>query len=454
MSSSTVYVVHCIDTEGPLYESLRATFERLKHAFGLDFDPSYELLNDLQQGTIDLGGLEEEVSQYLDPDLLDYNDNWGKIESMLEDAMSEEFRNGVPDSNGNGWHYNWFCVDFVDFEYNPRRRDIGVHNIYDRYRQFIEKYDSNEDGIQFHFHPHPFKSEAHKSGNHWWANSRALYKILTRRIIERGWFPAANREHILRSEGHDFLERYIPFDFANRATDIGPEDRHDTNISLKRQLEWSRAPVSWSPYHPSHDDVQVRGNCRRWIARCLFAGTRHTGLTRDEVRRAFDEAQDGKPVVLSFADHDYRDIRPTVKSIRTMIQEVSEDYPGVDFEYSEAVEAVRQALELNDCAPCDFDLTLEKIKSGVHRLNVRTEVQTFGPHPYLALKTASGRFLHDNFYPAVEPGHEWYYVFDEETIKLDQLETIGVAANNEVGVTTVTNLDVDTRETDTTIWNE
>lgn len=40
---STVYVVHCIDTEGPLYESVEATFERLKEIFHIDLDPSLEI---------------------------------------------------------------------------------------------------------------------------------------------------------------------------------------------------------------------------------------------------------------------------------------------------------------------------------------------------------------------------------------------------------------------------
>ena len=30
---NTVYVVHCIDTEGPLHESLTATYERIKNTF-------------------------------------------------------------------------------------------------------------------------------------------------------------------------------------------------------------------------------------------------------------------------------------------------------------------------------------------------------------------------------------------------------------------------------------
>lgn len=31
-----VYVVHCVDTEGPLYESIEVTFELIKNIFNLD----------------------------------------------------------------------------------------------------------------------------------------------------------------------------------------------------------------------------------------------------------------------------------------------------------------------------------------------------------------------------------------------------------------------------------
>ena len=39
-----VYVVHCVDTEGPLNETLEATFERLKHIYHLDLKPSEQLI--------------------------------------------------------------------------------------------------------------------------------------------------------------------------------------------------------------------------------------------------------------------------------------------------------------------------------------------------------------------------------------------------------------------------
>ena len=35
-TKKSVFIVHCIDTEGPLYESTSATFQRLKDLFAID----------------------------------------------------------------------------------------------------------------------------------------------------------------------------------------------------------------------------------------------------------------------------------------------------------------------------------------------------------------------------------------------------------------------------------
>ena len=44
-----VYVVHSIDTEGPLYESLSATFERVNKIFGSQLEPGRDTLKKLQR---------------------------------------------------------------------------------------------------------------------------------------------------------------------------------------------------------------------------------------------------------------------------------------------------------------------------------------------------------------------------------------------------------------------
>ena len=133
-----VYIVHCIDTEGPLNESLEATFERLKHIYHIDLKPSEKLLKQLQEGKVDLNGLEESVKNTLNPHYLNYNNNWDKIDLMLRDCLSENFRNKFLDSSGKSWVYNWHCVDHVDFTYNPRSRAMGYHGVFDHYKKILE----------------------------------------------------------------------------------------------------------------------------------------------------------------------------------------------------------------------------------------------------------------------------------------------------------------------------
>ena len=62
---NTVYIVHCIDTEGPLYESLQAKFDRIKEVFGVKIKPTSKNLRKLREKKIPLNGKEEEVANLL-----------------------------------------------------------------------------------------------------------------------------------------------------------------------------------------------------------------------------------------------------------------------------------------------------------------------------------------------------------------------------------------------------
>ncbi len=448
MMSSKVYIVHCVDTEGPLYESLTATFERIRHIFHLDLKPERHTLEKLQRGELNLGGKEDAVKKVLDPALLAYNDTWDKIDTMLREALSKDYRESILDSAGNGWVYNWFCVDHVDYEVNPRRRDIGYHSVFDHYTAALEESESKQDGIHFHFHPKPFKKQANLCATHWWATSDTLLQVLSRRIIDRQWFPSVNRPgfHTTRPDSHWFLEQFIPFDMANQAIDLSDEETGQFDISSGRYGDWRRAPKSWSPYHPAHDDYQLQGSCRRWIARCLNIGTRLRNINASEVVNAFREAQEGKPVVLAFTNHDFRDIRPDVDSFRATLKDATEVYPDVEFLFCDAAHAMRSALLLPDTPPCDLDLEVREIDSGVHLLEVSTTEPSFGPQPFLALKTKAGQYFHDNFDFQV-PMHRWTYILDEDTYPLEAVEKIGIATNNKVGIATIVTFDANTKKT-------
>ena len=450
---SPVHIVHCIDTEGPLYEPIEVTFQRLKTIFGLELESTEENLVRLQNGEIDLGGIEQAVRQVIRPDLLNYMDTWDKIDHMLESAQSSDFRNQMLDSAGNGWIFNWFCLDHVGFTDNPRRRTMGYHSIYDHYQRRISGSDLTDDSVHFHFHPHSFQHKAHHCATHWWANSSSLYQVLSRRIIDRLWFPCANRPgfHVTRPDSHWFLEQFIPFDFASQSTTISAEDEQQTDLNGGRFGDWRRAPRTWRPYHPDHDDYQREGNCRRWIARCLNVGTRLRLLTEPDIRDAFKEASNGNPVVLAFTNHDFRDLRIDVNYVRKLLSNVRRDYPDVPFVFREAASAMREALELPNESPCNFEIEFETTSERTV-IRVKTQTPTFGPQPYLALKTNSGEYFHDNF-DIQEPHYEWSYTFDEQTLNINAIESVGIAANNSVGVTTVMRWDSASNSIISREWN-
>ena len=434
MTPSTVHVVHCIDTEGPLQETLAATFERLKEIYGIDLAPTQANLAKLRNQELNLGGLENAVATTFAPKMLAYNDSWEKIRSMWQRIMSTEFRGRFPDSFGNGWIYNWFIMDHVGYQSNPRNRDLGYDKVWNCYTEYLEAHNLNQDGIHFHHHPIPFSQAANHCATHFFSHTPVIYEILARKIIDHAWFPSVYRPgfHSIRPDSHWFLEQFIPFDYSNQRTENDLEEQID--LARGRFGDWRRAPLSWEPFHPDHDDYQIPGTCRRWTARCLNVGTRARLLGEKDVVRAFAEAESGKSVVMSFTNHDFREMAEDVEYAAGLIGQVAERYPQVKFRWCEAREAIRMAMKLQKTpAP--------KVKQNLtgDLLHISLGHDSFGPQPFLAIKTKEGRYLHDNL-DSQRPFREWTYTFDEHTIPLESVDTIAWATNDSFGNTVVSRI--------------
>ena len=433
--SAALYVVHAIDTEGPLHESLDATFERVEKITGLRLEPSRSTLAQIQKGDLDLGGKEEVAAQAFSKTLLHYNDTWDKIDEMLFEIMSEDYRQRYADSQEGGWIYSWFLVDHVGYTDNPRRRDIGYHNVFDHYRQMLRETDSPQDDVQFHFHPMPTYNEAHICATSY-LRSPHLWETLSRRIIDRTWFPSAFRPgfHAERPDAHWFLEQWLPFDYANQAmsedAQLGQND-----VAAGRLGDWRRAPQDWSAYNPHHDDYQTKGECRRTIFRCLNVGTRFRLLDEAEVYKAFARADAGEPTILAFTNHDFRDMRVDVASTHALIRKVAQQFPNVPWQHSRAKEAAQKVLGRTDTSKFELNVTLTQ-EADRRVLDIRANHDSFGPQPFLAIKTKDKRYLTDNL-DLQTPRRHWTYVFDADTVLPNSLDTVGVACNDINGHTHV-----------------
>lgn len=427
-----VYIVHCIDTEGPLNETLEATFERLEDIFGLKIEASLENLRKLQNGEYPIEeSLKEKVKQLISPQRLEMNKTWHDIETMLEEIASDEYRNKLKDSRGNGWKYNWFCMDHVGFnQINPRHRDVGYHNIFDFYK--LLSHQNKKDMVQFHFHPVAMKGDCNIAGTSYLATD-TLYDILVHKVIDRKWFPSAFRPgfHSERPDSNWFLEQWIPFDYANQSKKDNVENQPD--LSNGRWGYWNNAISEWRTYHPSIRNYQEEGDCKRYISRCLNMNARLREIELDEVEDAFKRASEGKTTILSFCDHDFRDMRPDIERVRNFIEQASKKYPDVKFFYENPIEAVRKEKGI----PLSEPNLKAKItqKGNVALLEVSCE-NCFGVQPFLALKTVCGQYYWQNF-DFTKEKNKFLFTFDVNTFDIKLIESIGIACNSDSGVTEV-----------------
>ena len=440
--SAEVVIVHAIDTEGPLYESLEAKFERLQGLFGItDIDPTPENLKKLQRGDLDLGGVEAKVKEVLNGHLLAYNDTYDKIDRMLEELMSDEFRMRQPDSYGSGWKFTWHCLDHVGYDYNPRRRDMGYHNVFDHYRGWVDQFPKYRDEIQWHFHPMSIFADAHRCATAYFRND-LVFQILCRKIIERNWFPSAFRAGFQaeRPDSHWFLEQWIPFDITNMAVEDPNHFDATIDFRLGRSGDWRRAPADWSVYHPSHDDYQSPGNCRRWVGRALNVMNRLASIDQYETDKAFAKAQSEQSrVLLGVTGHDFRNLATEVEHVRGLIAQSALKYPDVAFRYATVREGFRLVLwgnKLNEI-PLQLEAELQdKPSDDVPHIIIRArQGKVFGPQPFLAIQTVSRRFFHDNL-DFISKG-VWGYAFHADTLPMEDVAILAVAANDAYGNTCV-----------------
>lgn len=443
-----VYVVHCIDTEGPLYEAPEVPFTQIKNIYGIEIESTQENLNKLRRGELYLEGKEKEVSNLIDVNKMSVGGNWTELWTNIQEVTSEKFRNLEPDSRGNGWVYSWFCMDHVGFDgENPRKRDSGHHHVFDRYMELVRQ-SKSRDIVQFHHHPVSHSGNYHECGTAFWGRS-TLNDILTRKIIDRAWFPTAFRPgfHTERPDSHWFLEQWIPFDYGNQSSDCINDLQLD--LGNARFGNWKNAPKEWKPYHPAYNDYRKRGNCRRWITKCLNMNARIREITQQDVFEAFWLAEMEGKAILAFTDHDYKNMKYDIERMRTLIRNAKNKYPDVQFEYVDAITAMRKYCNLAE-ESIQLKCEIKESKDNTI-LIIETIHGIFGNQPYLAIKTKDGKYIWDNLDFVNE--RTWSYTFDNHSIRYESITHIGIAANNEYGKCEVMNFNVEEKKWIKTILN-
>lgn len=334
MAAAPVYVVFCMDTEGPCA------------------DPG-------------------------DRELLA---TWAAVDAAMDKLFDQDFRARHPDPGGGTFRVGWFFLTWTGFATNPRERAFGYHAVRDHYlRRWGEALEAHGDEQHWHYHQ-PAPSGI---GNEWgldWHASREYEQILSRQLLERDWLPSVFRAGgtIMDAISSRWVDSWFPVDYSNRAP-----------LDLPGLVDWSSGVAEWGLYHPSPEDFRVPGAGRRRMARCLDLRTTVAILDEADVVDAFERARHGRPAILSCFDHDYREIADRIDELRGLVHAVGRRYDDVTWRYAAPLEAVRGYLDVPAQPPLELDAAHHD--GAVH---VRASAPLFQSIPWLAAVTASGEVVH------------------------------------------------------------
>ena len=384
-----VIIVHAVDTEGPLHESIDNKFDRIQDLFGINnIKRTSSNYKKLLQGKIKIGnGIEKKIIEIFSSHLADYNNDWSRIDKMMEEINSDKFRKKYVDSYGSPYKFTWHCLDHSNYIYNPRRRTLGYHAIYDYYNAQVEEFKKYGDEIQWHFHPMSTYNEANRCATSYF-RSGEIYDILCRKIIERNFFPSAFRAGFQaeRPDSHWFLEQFIPFDITSMAIKNGKHFDRYTDFKNGRSGNWRNAPYDWSVYHPDHDDYQKVGNCRRWIGRALNIMNRIASIDQKEMDLAFKKAQkENKPILTGVTSHDYRNLVTEADYVYNFVKNSAKKYKDVKFRFMSVAKGFQKVI-WNKKIKQKFNLSIKffpQTKKDYPNILIKSSGnKVFGPQPF------------------------------------------------------------------------
>lgn len=176
--------------------------------------------------------------------------------------------------------------------------------------------------------------------------------------------------------------------------------------------------------------------------------TRMRNISESDFEQAFCEVRNGKNQLVSFTDHDFRDICYDIELMRQMILKISKKYPDVEFEFCNALEGMRKYFQLEPHS-CNLMVSLD---FGNQSMVITSNADIFGVQPFYCMKLCDGRYIWSNL--DFIGDNKWAYTFDRDSVELDDVAKIGIAANSSSGVTDVVVIDTKTRDIQKRVLNE
>ena len=382
----------------------------------------------MSAGTLYVVPVVNAMGPVTDPRHADLLNTWADVDRAVAKLFVEDYRRRHLDSSGSAVILSWFFVDWTGFTSNPVGRDFGEFTVYDHYRRaFGPLLDRFGDALYWMYN-HPAASGV---GNEWgldWLQNTHYLDILSRYVIERGYFPPVVEVPTEKNDASHWLEQWFPFDFGNRnCADLDLGAREADGKASGAVIDWQGAPDDWSEYRPDPSDYRRPGNMRRTIFRLLDIRTRIYQLKESEIERAFERCRSGRSTVLAAYEHDFRDRADVIEELLLApVARLAARYHDVQWRYATARDAARAVV-----GRVATNITLAAASDGkVVRITATTP--PFGPTPFACvLDSSTGRYEHR---PLAAVGDR---VWQLDQASLPEQGILGLAAVDESGAVDV-----------------
>jgi len=312
-------------------------------------------------------------------------------------VMDPAFRAQFIDSYGQPVKMTWWMMAGNIFRYADNT-NVPIPNIMTMY--LMKKYHednviANGDELSLHYHTF-YWSDYDNDGIYYWNQSLSFLEslddfnfTLAQFLIDEHIFPVSFRSgwHYMDNDWQHYLDdRVLPYSMHND----WPSNRTDLIEPLDNTYDWSLSPAEFVPWHPSISNYQLPGNGPGWNVRSdHFNGTRSLDL----MDTVFAEAADGIDQVACFWGHlPETDFLTNIEILDSLAHQAATKYPGVNFRYCTAIEAMQLWRGSNDTqAPTVIFTDIQNDDYITFR--IQTDEPIFQAQPFVAVKDIFERYV-------------------------------------------------------------
>ena len=304
-------------------------------------------------------------------------------------VMQPAFRSGLVDSYGTPMRLTWWMMAGNIFRYAtntnvPHANTMTLHLMKHHNGAAVQAF---HDELTLHYHTFVW-SDYNGDGTWYWNQAHSFAEsagdfdvTLAAMLLEEETFPVSFRSgwHAMDNEWQSHLNELIPFSLHND----WPAKRGQTEEPIDNVYDWSRAPATFVPFHPSPVDYQVPGSGKGWNVRSRYMSAADSTF----MVKIFAEAATGKDqVVCLWAHLPEADFLDNIRKVHTSTVKAASRYPGTPFRYCTASEAMQRWMKTGDTtAPV---ITFEEIREGTGlRWRVTSAEPIFQSAPFVAAKT-------------------------------------------------------------------